>query len=544
MSNPPTWDSAPAERLDPTLDHVLVNGTVVTMEHHDSAAEALIVRDRRILAVGSSRDMLDRAGPRARVTDLSKSVVIPGLIDSHVHLENAENFDRRLDGTRSPAEMVPRIREFVRDRDVDDWIYASAEIEGDWLTGSVVEQAVPDRPMAIAFSGGRYALNKLATADLHLGLAHAEGAEIRYDPDGLGTAVVRTPGEDRLKRLLPSVSLYNERTVEIGVRAGMRALAASGVTTAHHIVRDPLPARVYQRLEASGELQTRIGLIPRVWESDITLEALVELGVAQPFGSDMIRFQGAKVSVDGYFLAGTARFSEPYSGSEDNVGIFRCQPEQLQQLLIDAQRAGIRMCLHANGDVATDACLDAIENAAATVGQRDLRHRIEHFGNLMCTDQQLARIKASGAVAVPNPSFMHQEVQYAADALGAERASQPLPLRRILDAGVATIAGSDYVGDRVCPEQPLGGIGALVTRMGPDGKLYAEDQRLSAYEALELYTSKAAWAAFEDQERGTITAGKFADLTILAGNPLETNGREIASIPVLGTFVGGVRQQA
>lgn len=517
---------------------VLANARVRTMETPDDVHEAVAVRGSRILGVGRSDDLLRLAGPDPVVHDLGGAWLVPGFVDPHVHLESVERYERSLDEAVSAADFADQVRRLCDRLAPGEWLVAASARDGKIpLSLAGLDAASPTNPVAIALGGGYCLVNTLALPALDQRLVERDGARVFRDPSGAPTGVVLTRGEDRLKYVMPTAPLYTADTVRRAVLAGCGWLLAAGVTTTHHMIKDRLPVRAHLDLDLAGELPLRVGLLFRIHESDIPLDDVVSTGWRQPFGSEWVRFQGVKISIDGYFPAGSARFSEPYADEPDNVGTMRIDPEELNALVLRAHRAGLRVCLHANGDVAVDAALDAYEKALADTPRTDHRHRIEHFGNFYCTRGQMARLRGLGVVAVPNPPVLHERVRHAERRLGAARAGRPLAVRDMLDEGLNLAVASDGVGLR--PLDPLAAIAALVTRRSGDGAVYAGDQAITPWEAMRLYTVANAWLGFEERDKGSITAGKFADFAVLSADPVTSAPDEIASISVLGTMVGG-----
>jgi predicted amidohydrolase YtcJ len=324
--------------------------------------------------------------------------------------------------------------------------------------------------------------------------------------------------------------------VNKAVQIGMSKMSHVGITSVSHIVNDRLPIQAYKRLRSQGRLTVRIGILARIFESELDLNDIASLDLEENPGS-WLRLNGLKISIDGYFPNGGAKFSEGYTDDPKYSGRYRILPNELNDIVDRANRSGFRMCLHANGDEAIDAALNSIERALHIFPRSDHRHRIEHFGNQYCTIRQMQRAISLGIVAVPNPPFIQKSAKHLARRLGPVRSAHPLPLRTMLDLGLAVGVGSDYLG--LAPVDPLIGIATLVTRRALSGETYAPQEAISPWEALKLYTSSNSWVNFDERVKGRIAPGYLADFAHLSRDVLTAPVEELRAITVRRTMVGG-----
>jgi predicted amidohydrolase YtcJ len=526
-------------------DLILRDGRIRTLLSPGDISEAVALRGDRIIATGDTAQMERLAGPETRVVDLQGATVIPGFIDVHVHLENATRYDRRLDSAASRADLVERVGAMAAQRAPDEWLVAAGAVYDSsfWPRRAELDGVTEGRPAVISLSGSAHVLNSRGLSAMLPDAENALGVTVERDPEtGEPTGLVRTRGADGLHALLPGAPIGDKATIRGALTRGMRELSAAGITTAHHMIKSSTPVQIYQDLHAERRLPIRVGLLIRGYESDIDLNSVIQLGLRQGFGDKWLRLQGVKLSVDGYFPEGGSAFSEPYADDPGSTGRLRIAPDDVFDYIARAHRAGLRCCVHANGDRAVDIALEGYRRALREVPRTDHRHRIEHVGNLYLTEQHIRNLRELGVVAVPNPPFFHRRARFMAGRLGPARGVRPVAARSLLDGGVRVVAASDYSG--LYPVDPLLGMSALVTRKTQDGMTFAPEEAIDAWTALRLYTTEAAWLSFEENRKGTIEPGKFADLAILSDDPVAVAPERIGGCSVLATLVGATAVHA
>jgi predicted amidohydrolase YtcJ len=256
------------------------------------------------------------------------------------------------------------------------------------------------------------------------------------------------------------------------------------------------------------------------------LKATVSLGLRSGLGDSWVRIGGIKVFTDGSLGARTAALEEPYSDDPENRGVAIYTQQQLDEIISEAHRSELQIACHVIGDRAMSMALEAYSKAfEAMPANKNMRHRIEHLS--VTNANLLERMRKLNLIASVQPHFTVSDF-WIPERLGPERATQTNAYQSILKAGMTVVGGSD------CPVEPLApltGIEAAVNRQGPEA--------VSVYSAISFYTRNAAYASFDEAEKGTITAGKLADLVILQLDPREIPAGEISKIPILTTIVGG-----
>jgi len=509
-------------------DLVLTNAEIHTLTDPDERAEALAIRDGRIVAVGTAFDVEHLAGVETTVRDCEGRVVLPGFIDAHTHLpmvgRRLVNAD--LSGADSTEAAVELLAARAADLDAEggpdrEWVLGFGYDESVWdddryLTADDLDGVDTDRPVAAVredmhlASLDSVALDRLRDAmpdaDVRTRAGEPTGVVVESALDALWAAV--EPDRAALRRAVHAAA---ERATELGV---------VGV---HDMVRRSEAPAVYRELDRVGALPVRVRL--NYWSDH--LDAVAELGLRTNHGSDRVRTGAIKTYTDGSIGGRTAKLSERYADpdSGDTDGDARGQwvvdPEELGELVARADGADLQVAVHAIGDEAIGETLDAFEAADGA------RHRIEHAEVL--TDDLVERIAESDVVASMQPNFLKWA---RADGLYARRLGEE---RRLASNRFADLheAGADLAfGSDCMPLDPLFGVGQAVT--APDDR-----QRLSVTEALRAYTSGAAYAGFDEDRLGTVETGKLADLVVLDRSPWAVDPGEIADIDVRATVVGG-----
>lgn len=500
----------------------------------------------RVVACGGAEDLLSRF-PDAEVHDLGDAVVVPGFNDAHAHpswgAESLLHVDVSPEVVRSRAELAAALAARVSETPPGRWLRAARYDHVRTTGGEVIDRSFLDdisreHPILVTHIAGHWGVTNsagLAAGGLREEDAAPPGGEWGRDGAGRLTGVLYEQAlfdyaypavARRRPTVLPSPSRDD---LLLGLDHFATRLLAAGTTSVCDALVAPETLRFYQEAEREGRLPLRIGVLI----GHPFLDQLADLGVMSGLGGDRVRIVGVKAFADGAIAGRTCLLEEPFEGSQDH-GIQVADVEWLTDLAVRAQRAGVRIGVHANGDRAIRLLLDAVEAAVQAAPTTSLRHRIEHCS--VVTPEIVARMKNLDMVAVPFGSYVDYHGAKLLDWYGADRLERMFPHRSFLDAGVAVAGSSDYP---CAPFEPLLGIQSCVTRASSDGQLLGPSQRLSVREALALYTTGSAFASGEERTKGRIAPGYLADFVALAGHPDSCPKEEISQIPVLGTWVGG-----
>jgi predicted amidohydrolase YtcJ len=506
-------------------------------------AEAFAVHGERFLAVGRSDEMRALAGKGTRVLDAKDMTIVPGFIDTHNHPRGTTLLYDVLVGNPfevefvSIASIIAKLRARARQTPAGTWVEGyfhddTKLTDKRQLTRQDLDQVSTEHPVVVRHRGGHTAFyNTLAFALAKVTANTPAPPGGTFDLDSSGGLSGRVT--DRAMGVLNAVGMrpqFSEGERERRERDGLahisRQFARYGLTTVHHEGGD---LATIQDVRARGDLRHRVSYEA----TGRVLDAMIANGIRTGFGDDWIRFGAtSEHTVDGSFSERTMAMSVPYAGTSYTGNVTETQ-ESLDAWVARVHRAGIQVNCHANGDVAIDMYLTAFERAQRAFPRPDARPKITHC--TLVTDALVRRMAALDAV----PALFTTYAYYNADKFpfyGEALMTRCMAYRTLLDAGIKAAAGSDFSPG---PFAPLMGIQGLVTRTGWDGSTWGANQRISVSEAIRVNTLHGAYAAFEEQQKGSITAGKLADFVMLADDPHTVRPETIKDIPLVRTVVGG-----
>ncbi|MFI5337360.1 MAG: amidohydrolase [Opitutales bacterium] len=529
-------------------DLLLLHGTIYTAEAAQPRVEAVAVRAGRIIYTGDEAGASALRGPATRVLDLAGRTVLPGLNDAHVHLAGIgfRELKFNLEGTVSLADLLARVRDRAAQSPPKQWLVGRGWIETHWTppafpTARDLDQAVPDRPVALERADGHaLAVNSLALrlAGIDRTTPNPSGGEILHDPrTGEPTGMLIDRAMMLVDHLIPPPS---DAEVEEALVVGAGREAALGWTGVQIAGHDWAEAEQVRRLVAAGRIRIRI--YDAVSGPDGAGQRLLHEGPVVGESNGRYTRRGVKLYIDGALGSRGAALLAPYTDAPGSVGLLRYAESDLLPFLEQALRGGLQVETHAIGDRGNRLILDCYEKAFARVppAQRRVaepRWRIEHAQILNPAD--LPRFAALGVIASMQPSHAIGDLYFAPSRLGPARLVGAYAWQSLWQSGAVLCAGSDAPVER---GEPMIEFYAAVARRGLDGFANADwhpEQRLTRAQALQAMTRNAAYAAFEEKERGTIAAGKRADFTVLSADIMTIPEPEILSTRCLMTIVGG-----
>ncbi len=505
-------------------------------------AQAMLVRDDRIAAVGPAEQVHAAAAPGARVVRLDGATVIPGLIDAHCHVCDIGYLASGADCSQPSAPGIPaiqaRLREAATRTPAGSWVTGSGYVEyklreGRHPTRADLDAAVPDRP-AILYHTSLHAcvLNTAALREAGFGDRQPDppGGRFGRDREGRLDGVVYEGPAFTL--LWSNLRRDMERMSDVG-RAGLvtaagQHCAALGITAAcdADTRRDSLTA--YAEADERGTLGVRISGLVVHDEVDWLLASGLR---GRPSGR--LAAAAVKIWADGGMSSRTAAIHGRYPVPPYGSGIMYFSPGELAAMVSEFGGRGLQVCIHAQGDRAIEAVLDAYAAAAPGPARNPFRHRIEHAGAMY--PPLAARAAELGIVVASQPGFLSALGDGFAEALPG-RGDELYAFASWRRAGI-TVAGSSDAP--VITASPLAGIRDAVLRRTGSGRVLGPGERLTALEALALYTRGAAFAMHREEEIGSLEPGKLADFVVLDRSPLDTDPARIAEISVLATVVDG-----
>lgn len=522
------------------------HGRVYTADASGSRAEAVAVRNGRIVAVGKDGEI--RNGfPAAEEIDLGGRTVLPGFIDAHNHYlaagEGLASMDARYPGVASPEELAAAVGAVAETAPAGTWIrgfgfdhakYRRAPTRWD------LDAATTEHPVTIRHVSGHYLLvNTAALEAAGIGddIPDPKGGRFVRDDAGRHTGLCMDAACGLVEPVAVDIGSHGpnfhvEATLDELVSAVERAGAsyvAAGLTTVCDAQVTGRELKAYREARRRGSWWLRVCAMPLSSQ----LEEYETIGLAGPFGDDLLWLGPMKFYMDGSLIGGTAVFSEPYGADGEYVGLLYWEPAEMTSMILEAHRQGWQVGVHTQGDGAIDAVLDAIETAMGAHPRLDPRHRIEHCG--YPRPDQLERMARLGVVAVSQPNYLHDQGDEFLARLG-ERAHGLQPLRAELDAGVAIALSSDA---DVTSFRPLETIANAVVRRTMGGQPIGGDQALTVEQAVRAHTIGAAYAIRAEDRLGSIEPGKHADLTVVDGDLFGVDSLEIRSLPIWMTVLGG-----
>lgn len=519
-------------------DLAVVNARVWTGDPERAWADAVAVRGETIEAVGSEAEIRQLIGDRTEVIDAGGGLVTPGFIDTHVHFQvgGFQLSSVQLRDAATPETFTARIRDFAAGLEPGVWITG-----GDWdhtlwggelPTRDWIDSVTPDNPVWVNRLDGHMALaNSLAIelAGVSRDTAEIEGGAIARRTDGEPAGVLKDNAMALIDRVVPSP---DKALVDRALEAAMRHVAAQGVTSVHDMAMG-WELEMYERARATGRMATRVyAAVPLAsWER---LRDLVE---ERGTGDEWFRFGLLKGFVDGSLGSHTAAFHKPFTDAPEDTGLLVNSPEELYDWISGADRAQLQVAVHAIGDRAIELLLDTFERVGRENGARDRRFRMEHAQHIAPAD--VPRFAALGVIASMQPFHAIDDGRWAESVIGPERIRTTYAFRSLIDSGAAVAFGSDWT---VAPATPLEGIYAAVTRRTLDGENpggWVPEQKITVEQALYAYTVEGARASFEEEIKGSLEAGKLADLIVIDRDLTAVPPTEIRDASVVLTVVGG-----
>ncbi len=525
-------------------DVVVTNGNVYTVDDDLPRAEAFAIKSSRFLAVGSSSDIGNLVGPNTEVIDAAGMTVVPGFVDAHNHpfysgtrhLKQVNVDIRTIEGIKSA--LSERAQNTPPGQWVQGFLYDDTKLEdGRPLTRADLDEAVPNHPVSVTHRGGHtgvYNAKAFEAAGITVDTPDPEGGKF-YRENGELTGRVAERAKAPLEALIPSSTTREERAESIRLIGDL--MAKAGLTSVHETGGGTDNLVAYQDALEADELYFRIYLFPSGGASGIAgpglFNGLKAAGVRTGFGDEWVRIGGVKYGADGSASERTMAMSTAYVGRPNDFGILTMSQEDIYEAVDDAVRHGFQIGIHANGDLAIEMCLNAFERAQAEMPQADPRFRLEHCS--LVNDSLLQRIQDVRAIPTPFYTYVHYHGNKWGE-YGAEKMESMFTHRSFIDRGIPVAAASDYPPG---PFETLMGIQSMVTRTDMQGREWGPSQKITVEEALKVCTINGAHASFEEDIKGSITAGKLGDFVILSDDPHTTDPFAIKEIEIARTVVGG-----
>ncbi len=520
---------------------IFVNGDIYT-QAKPARAQAIAVRDGRIVAIGSNDEIRKLKGNHTQVIDLGGHFVMPGFNDAHVHLATGGLLLLEVDliGVKSLAEMQQRIAEHAKTIPAGDWIIGRGWDHTLWPgeklpTRQDIDSVTGNHPAVFVRVDGHIAVANTAALKATEMFAKApdpQGGKIDREANGGPTGIVRETAKDQLLAKTPRPTLTQRRR---GIELALENAAHWGVTSLQDN-SDWEDFLIYEELEQQGKLTTRIS----EWLMFNEPVGLLEQHRAHhPADDPMLHTAMLKGFMDGSLGSRTAALLKPYSDDPGNTGLPQYEQPALNRLAVQRSAAGFQLGFHAIGDRAAQMALEAFAEVERDAREndrwRDFRFRIEH--DQVVDADQIEQYRKLGVIASIQPNHLVTDMNWVIERIGPERAKTSYPWKTFLDHGVRLAFGTDYP---VEPITPFRGVYAAITRKNEAGtKEYFPEQKLTIEQALAAYTTGAAYAQFAEKEKGPLAPGMLADFVVLDRDLTKVAPAEILKTQVLRTVVGG-----
>ncbi len=522
---------------------IFVNGLIHTGNDGAPLASALAINQGVIVGVGSSEDILD-GFTSENVVDLGGKPVYPGFIDSHGHIERLGNLILNLDlrGSESIQAIQERVRARIDDIGSGEWIRGHGWDQNLWdndafPTKQSLDEVSGEVPIYLERVDGHAVwVNSrvLQIANITADTKDPEGGRILRDPSGEPTGVFIDNAVTLIDSRLPEPS-RKERSKAIGV--GVTTCVSVGLTSVHDMGVDLETISIFKSLIDSGNFPLRVYAAVSA-QTDAWRE-YAKSGPENDYGNGLLTVRAVKVYGDGALGSRGAALIEPYSDDPTNRGLTLTSELALKGLVDTALNKGFQVCTHAIGDRANHIVLNAYEETFKSLnanGSR-VRFRIEHAQVVAAEDVQ--RFKSLGVIPSMQPTHCTSDMYWAEDRLGPVRIKGAYAWRSFMDLGISIPSGSDFPFES---PNPLWGIYAAITRQDqkqwPQGG-WMPSQRMSREEALKSFTIWGAYAAFQEDVKGNLEVGKYADVVVLTKDIMTIEPPEILSAEVEMTVLGG-----
>ena len=544
------------EMAESPADLVLVNGTVITLDEETPSAQGLAVQDGRIVALGSSRDMRAWVGNGTEVVDLAGRVAVPGLIEGHGHFLGLGQSRMILDLTTTASfqDIVDMVAAAAAEAEPGEWITGRGWHQEKWTSTpepnvdgvpfhDALSAVSPDNPVALTHASGHASFvnaRALGAAGIDGATPDPDGGTIVRGPEGRATGLLRETASGLVGRAMAranadrspeEVEAEFRRMVEL---AGEEALS-KGITSFHDAGTSFASIDGYRTLADEGALPVRLYVMVRTSNED--LEAHLDDYRMEGYGGGFLTFRSIKRSIDGALGSHGAWLLEPYTDLPSSSGLNTAPVEDVEETARIAARHGFQLNVHAIGDRGNREVLDLYQRAWEETGEdgSGLRWRVEHAQHLHPDD--IGRFAEMGVIAAMQGVHATSDGPWVPEKLGEWRSETGAYVWRDLwDSGAIISNGTDVPVEDI---DPLASYYSTVSRMTNTGERFYPDQALTREEALRSYTLNNAYASFMEEELGSLSVGKLADITVLDRNILEVPEEEIPGTVVEMTIVDG-----
>lgn len=528
-----------------SADKIFTNGNVLTLNKSNETASTIIVKNGKIITIGSDDIVPKWLGQDTELIDLDGKTIMPSFIESHMHPiilgQNMIEIDCRPSAIESIDQILEKVKAAVRQQPENTWIRGygwndSRIAEGRAPTREELDQVAPNHPVFLKRTCNHVAVVNscaLKLSNVTDATLDPQGGTFVRDENNVMTGLVQEQALNLIQ--LPS---YDLNDIKTGFNIAQKYLLSLGITTVHEMAATTHEMTAYQSLIEDGQLKIRV----RPWLLALDfggmqgmIDSILDVGIRSNLGNDWLKIQGVKFFLDGAGSGGTARVYEQ-NLSDGKHGIIYYTLEEYAPHIQRCVEAGLRIAVHAIGDEAIDLAINGFSAMKNDALNRKMRHRIEHCA--LPTHEQLQRMKNLELIAASSVGFIYHVGDNYLYHYGQERMKRLYPQKSFKDFGIVAPANSD---SPVVSANPFQGIYGAVTRKTYQGTVLDTEQNIDVIDALKAYTTDAAYSSFEEDSLGVIQVGAKADLIILSDNPLTVEHEQLKDISVLETYVDGQR---
>jgi predicted amidohydrolase YtcJ len=534
-------------------DLVLTNGRIVTVDDARPEAEAIAISKDRIQALGTAAEIKAMIGPNTQVIDLQGKLAIPGFIESHGHFSGVggSQLELNLMNVQSWDEIVKMVADAVTRAKPGQWIYGRGWHQEKWTarptpnvegfpTHASLDKVSPNNPVALVHASGHAAFvngKAMELSGIRRPTESPAGGEILRDQNGDATGLLRETAQRLIKRgagePTPTAAEREARARQELELAAKESLS-KGITTFEDAGSPLATIDLMKKMVDEGKLGIRLWVMVRQDNAAIA-DKLAQYRMID-YGNGHLTVRAIKKAIDGALGPRGAWLLAPYSDKPESKGLQTTKTADIEETARLAMANGYQLAVHAIGDAANRETLDIFERAfKANPGKKDLRWRVEHAQHLSAAD--IPRFGKMGVIASMQGIHCTSDAPYVIERLGRARAQEGAYVwQKLMKSGAVVANGTDAPVEDV---DPIASYYATVSRKLKDGTVFYPDQRMSRMEALKSYTINGAYAGFEEENRGSLKPGKYADITVLSKDILKVPEDEIPTAKVVHTIVGG-----
>lgn len=527
-----------------SADLLLFNAHALTMSDRQPSAEAIAISGDRIIWTGTNVAAKRLFPSPAQSLDLQGATVLPGIIDAHAHLLSLGESFLKLNLKDVPTQqgIAEKVRERAATTPKGEWILGWGWDEGKWAsnypTHESISAAAPDHPVFLSGLHGFAGWANKKALDIAGITSQSKDPEngkiVRDERTGKPTGILTNQAQDLITRHLPPLTLSQvKKAIELAAEECVR----HGLTSVHEARVTPVMIQALKELVSEGRLPLRVFVMLDGANKEL-IEQWLRRGPEIDSARHRLTIRSVKLFADGALGSRGAALLEPYSDSSATKGLITTPEAEIHSLTLRCLQRGFQVATHAIGDAANRMVLDAYGKALKEVpAARDPRLRIEHAQVL--APQDIPRFARLGVIASMQPTHCTSDMPWAEKRVGAVRIKGAYAWRSLMKSGARVPISSDFPGETL---DPFFGIYAAVTRQDPTGNPpggWFPEQRLTIEEALRGYTIEGAYAEFEEGVKGSIEAGKLADLVVISKDILSASPKEFLSVKVLKTLVAG-----